>query len=121
DWIHQRRGQRPSRTLEYLSALRPLLARGRLPRLALPFFQRRKRSLRFFAPRGHALARSPPNRRPHHLRRRKTFRRRLLQRRSPATRNRSMIPQPAIDLILSDEGLDQPGKWPGGESGITIG
>ncbi len=32
-----------------------------------------------------------------------------------------MIPQPAIDLILSDEGLDQPGKWPGGESGITIG
>lgn len=27
----------------------------------------------------------------------------------------------AFRLILSSEGLDQPGKWPGGDSGITIG
>jgi GH24 family phage-related lysozyme (muramidase) len=32
-----------------------------------------------------------------------------------------MIPQRAIDLILEEEGLDQPGKWPGGGSGITLG
>ena len=32
-----------------------------------------------------------------------------------------MIPRQSIDLILSSEGLDQPGKWPGGASGITIG
>ncbi len=32
-----------------------------------------------------------------------------------------MIPQSAIDLILEFEGLDQPGAWPGGASGITIG
>jgi GH24 family phage-related lysozyme (muramidase) len=27
----------------------------------------------------------------------------------------------ALKLILSAEGLDQPGKWPGGKSGISIG
>jgi len=32
-----------------------------------------------------------------------------------------MIPQRAIDLILAAEGVDQPGKWPEGVSGITIG
>lgn len=32
-----------------------------------------------------------------------------------------MIPQRAIDLILKSEGIDQPWKWPGGHSGITIG
>lgn len=32
-----------------------------------------------------------------------------------------MIPPTAINLILSAEGVDQPGKWPGGESGITLG
>jgi GH24 family phage-related lysozyme (muramidase) len=32
-----------------------------------------------------------------------------------------MIPQAAINLILSDEGVDQPWEWPGGDSGITIG
>lgn len=32
-----------------------------------------------------------------------------------------MIPQKAIDLILEAEGIDQPGKWPGGGSGITLG
>lgn len=32
-----------------------------------------------------------------------------------------MIPQKAIDLILEAEGVDQPGKWPGGGSGITLG
>lgn len=32
-----------------------------------------------------------------------------------------MIPQKAIDLILESEGIDQPSKWPGGASGITIG
>jgi GH24 family phage-related lysozyme (muramidase) len=32
-----------------------------------------------------------------------------------------MIPQKAIDLILESEGIDQPGKWPGGGSGITLG
>lgn len=32
-----------------------------------------------------------------------------------------MIPQAAINLILSAEGVDQPWKWPEGESGITIG
>lgn len=32
-----------------------------------------------------------------------------------------MIPQAAIALILDNEGLDQPWRWPGGESGITIG
>lgn len=31
------------------------------------------------------------------------------------------IPQKAIDLILESEGVDQPGKWPGGGSGITLG
>lgn len=31
------------------------------------------------------------------------------------------IPQSAIDLILEDEGLDQPWDWPGGGSGITLG
>jgi len=31
------------------------------------------------------------------------------------------IPQKAIDLILNAEGIDQPSKWPEGESGITIG
>jgi len=32
-----------------------------------------------------------------------------------------MIPQAAINLILDDEGVDQPWKWPGDDSGITIG
>lgn len=32
-----------------------------------------------------------------------------------------MIPQKAIDLILEAEGVDQPGEWPGGGSGITLG
>lgn len=32
-----------------------------------------------------------------------------------------MIPQKAIDLILDEEGVDQPGRWPGGGSGITLG
>jgi GH24 family phage-related lysozyme (muramidase) len=32
-----------------------------------------------------------------------------------------MIPQKAIDLILKEEGVDQPGRWPGGGSGITLG
>jgi GH24 family phage-related lysozyme (muramidase) len=32
-----------------------------------------------------------------------------------------VIPKRAIDLILQEEGVDQPGKWPGGRSGITIG
>ena len=27
----------------------------------------------------------------------------------------------AVDLVLRNEGLNQPGKWPGGASGITIG
>jgi GH24 family phage-related lysozyme (muramidase) len=31
------------------------------------------------------------------------------------------ISQKAIDLILRFEGLNQPGQWPGGDSGITIG
>lgn len=31
------------------------------------------------------------------------------------------IPKEAIDLILDCEGIDQPGKWPGGGSGITLG
>lgn len=31
------------------------------------------------------------------------------------------IPQSAIDLILESEGIDQPYKWPGGGSGITLG
>lgn len=32
-----------------------------------------------------------------------------------------MIPQRAIDLILEEEGVDQPARWPGEESGITLG
>lgn len=32
-----------------------------------------------------------------------------------------MIPKAAIDLILEAEGIDQPSRWPGGGSGITIG
>lgn len=31
------------------------------------------------------------------------------------------FPQAAIDLILDAEGIDQPGAWPEGESGITLG
>lgn len=31
------------------------------------------------------------------------------------------FPQKAVDLILAAEGIDQPGKWPGGGSGITLG
>lgn len=31
------------------------------------------------------------------------------------------IPDVAVQLILNAEGLNQPGKWPGGDSGITIG
>lgn len=33
----------------------------------------------------------------------------------------SEISQDAIDLILESEGVDQPYRWPGGESGITLG
>lgn len=33
----------------------------------------------------------------------------------------STIPPAAIDLILEEEGIDQPSKWPGGESGISLG
>ncbi len=33
----------------------------------------------------------------------------------------STIPQSAIDLILESEGIDQPYRWPGGGSGITLG
>jgi GH24 family phage-related lysozyme (muramidase) len=32
-----------------------------------------------------------------------------------------MISERAKKLILDFEGMDQPGKWPGGESGITLG
>lgn len=32
-----------------------------------------------------------------------------------------MIPPEAIAMILEAEGLDQPGRWPGGQSGVTIG
>jgi GH24 family phage-related lysozyme (muramidase) len=31
------------------------------------------------------------------------------------------VPDEALALILDAEGLDQPSKWPGGSSGITIG
>lgn len=31
------------------------------------------------------------------------------------------ISQAAVELILESEGVDQPGKWPGGGSGITLG
>jgi GH24 family phage-related lysozyme (muramidase) len=31
------------------------------------------------------------------------------------------FPQAAVSLILEAEGIDQPAKWPGGESGITLG
>ncbi|HEX4629413.1 MAG TPA: hypothetical protein VH188_00475 [Chthoniobacterales bacterium] len=31
------------------------------------------------------------------------------------------VPDAALGLILNAEGLDQPSKWPGGSSGITIG
>src|ERR1043165_6881374 len=31
------------------------------------------------------------------------------------------VPDEALALILGAEGLDQPSKWPGGSSGITIG
>jgi len=31
------------------------------------------------------------------------------------------LTQKALDLIFEYEGLDQPGEWPGGQSGITIG
>jgi GH24 family phage-related lysozyme (muramidase) len=31
------------------------------------------------------------------------------------------VPDEALALILDAEGLDQPSRWPGGESGITIG
>jgi GH24 family phage-related lysozyme (muramidase) len=31
------------------------------------------------------------------------------------------VPDEALALILDAEGLDQPGQWPGGGSGITIG
>jgi GH24 family phage-related lysozyme (muramidase) len=33
----------------------------------------------------------------------------------------TMIPKKAIDLILEAEGVDQPWKWPGGQSGISLG
>lgn len=32
-----------------------------------------------------------------------------------------MIPQRAVNLILDAEGVDQPSRWPGGASGVTIG
>jgi GH24 family phage-related lysozyme (muramidase) len=31
------------------------------------------------------------------------------------------VPDEALALIFEAEGLDQPGQWPGGDSGITIG
>src|SRR5256885_12867626 len=31
------------------------------------------------------------------------------------------LTQKALDLIFEYEGLDQPGEWPGGGSGVTIG
>jgi GH24 family phage-related lysozyme (muramidase) len=31
------------------------------------------------------------------------------------------FPQAAVSLILESEGIDQPAKWPGGESGISLG
>lgn len=31
------------------------------------------------------------------------------------------FPQEAVNLMLEEEGVDQPGKWPGGGSGITLG
>jgi hypothetical protein len=31
------------------------------------------------------------------------------------------ITDKALELILEAEGLDQPGAWPGGSSGITLG
>lgn len=31
------------------------------------------------------------------------------------------FPSEAVKLILEEEGVDQPGKWPGGGSGITLG
>lgn len=31
------------------------------------------------------------------------------------------LTQKALDLIFEFEGLDQPGEWPGGDSGVTIG
>jgi GH24 family phage-related lysozyme (muramidase) len=31
------------------------------------------------------------------------------------------FPQEAVSIILEAEGIDQPGKWPQGESGITLG
>ena len=31
------------------------------------------------------------------------------------------FPQEAVSMILEAEGIDQPGKWPEGESGITLG
>lgn len=31
------------------------------------------------------------------------------------------FPQEAVDFILEEEGLDQPGRWPKGGSGITLG
>ena len=31
------------------------------------------------------------------------------------------FPQEAVSMILEAEGIDQPAKWPGGESGITLG
>jgi len=33
----------------------------------------------------------------------------------------SQLSEKAMKLILNAEGLDQPGKWPGGSSGITLG
>src|SRR5262249_42753580 len=31
------------------------------------------------------------------------------------------FPQEAVSIILEAEGIDQPAKWPGGDSGITLG
>ena len=33
----------------------------------------------------------------------------------------TMLSEKAKTLILSMEGMDQPGKWPGGDSGVTLG
>ena len=45
-----------------------------------------------------------------------------LFRRLPSTpEDHSQIPQAAIDMILDAEGIDQPWKWPGGGSGISLG
>ena len=40
---------------------------------------------------------------------------------APDARGIDGFPQEAVSLILEAEGIDQPAKWPGGDSGITLG